>query len=268
MMLRGMVVATVLITGAILNLKYTDGVAAVPTPADEGQLPTSALSVPGALTGTYMSPHITSAQAPSAQARISKAPMSIGNPATAAALDDLKNARTSAIALASPTAPEVRAAVIEPAPSTYKTAMMIKSGDTLSKVLRRAGAQPTDAEAAIRSLKGIYDPRKLKAGQSINVSFAPSGSTDTKDRFSGFEIPLDYAKRVAVAPAPQGGFKAHQFERELTTQHTRAQGIIDWSLFKAGSDAGVPNRVMAELVRAFSWDVDFQRDIRKTTALK
>ena len=43
----------------------------------------------------------------------------------------------------------------------------------------------------------------------------------------------------------------------------RAEGTIDWSLFKAGTDAGVPNAVMAELVRAFSWDVDFQRDIRK-----
>jgi len=248
MMLRGMAVATVLITGAVLNLKYTDGAAATPSPGDESLVHSSAQPA---------------ANLPVGQLRMSKAPMSIGNPATAAALDALRDSRPSVLAMATPATagvPEVNAST---APRTHHTAYKVKSGDTLSKVLRRAGAQPKEAETAIRALKGVFDPRKLKAGQSINVSFAPSGNTDLKDRFAGFEIPLDYAKRIAVAPAPQGGYKAHEIERDLKTQHVRAEGVIDWSLFKAGSDAGVPAKVMAELVRAFSWDVDFQRDIRK-----
>jgi len=236
-MLRGIAVATVLIAGAVINLHYTDGVAAVPTSDD------SVSSASGL--------------------RLGKAPMSLGNASTAAALDALKSARPGAMALGAPKTPTLYEPDIEVAPSTYQTAMRIKSGDTLSKALRRAGAKAKDAEAAIRSLKGLYDPRKLKAGQHINVTFAPSGIGDVKDSFAGFEIPLDYAKLIAVAPAPEGGYKAHEIERALQTEHARADGVIDWSLFKAGSDAGVPSKVMAELVRAFSWDVDFQRDIRK-----
>ena len=244
MILRGMAVATVLIAGAVLNLKYTDGVAAVPAPGDAG---------------------LTEPQ----HARLGKAPISIGNPSAAAALDALTGARPSAIALATPATGATLGTPVkvereaETIPTTYQTVLRIKSGDTLSKVLRRAGAEPQAAEAAIRSLKGTFDPRKLKAGQEISVSFAPAGVEDAKDRFAGFEIPLDYAKRIAVAPAPQGGFEAHEIERQLETRHARAEGVIDWSLFKAGSDAGVPAKVMAEMVRAFSWDVDFQRDIRK-----
>lgn len=234
MMLRGIAVATVLIAGAVINLQYTDGVAAVPKPNDNAS-----------------------------DARLGKAPMSIGNAATAAALDALTSERPSAIALASPDAPSIYDDEINVAPTTYQTTMRIKSGDTLSKALRRAGAKAQDAEAAIRSLKGMYDPRTLKAGQHIDVNFAPSGIDGVADSFTGFEIPLDYAKRIAVAPAPEGGYKAHEIERPLQTQHARANGVIDWSLFKAGSDAGVPAGVMTELVRAFSWDVDFQRDIRK-----
>ena len=86
---------------------------------------------------------------------------------------------------------------------------------------------------------------------------------DGHDRFIGFDIPLDYATRVNVSAAPEGGFRAVEIERELQTQQVRAEGTISWSLFAAGADAGVPSKVMAELVRAFSWDVDFQRDIRK-----
>lgn len=248
MMLRGMAVATVLIAGAVLNLKYMDGVAAVPSAQDAR---TQGFGDAAALQDFDTTP------------RISKAPISIGNPAAAAALDALKDARPSAFALTTPNASIDAAPELDAAPSVYHTALKIKSGDTLSKVLRRAGAQPTDAEAAIRALKGLYDPRRLKAGQIINVSYAISGANGETDRFNGFEIPLDYAKRVAVAPAPEGGYKAHEFERDLHTQLVRAEGVIDWSLFKSGSDAGVPATVMAELVRAFSWDVDFQRDIRK-----
>jgi len=236
MLLRGIAVATVLIAGAVLNLRDTDGVAAVPTASDAEET-----------------------------VRMGKAPISIGNAATATALDALTNGRPSALAMSTPAVPvdTYISRQVESAPTTYQTAMRIKTGDTLSKVLRRAGADPQEAETAIRSLKGLYDPRKLKAGQSINVSFVPPRSNGGEGRFNGFEIPLDYATRVAVAPAPSGGYKAHEIERDLKTQQARAEGVIEWSLFQAGADAGVPPRVMAELVRAFSWDVDFQRDIRK-----
>lgn len=242
MLLRGIAVATVLIAGAALNLHYTDGVAAVPTSNDN------------ALTDGV-----------SDSARMSKAPISIGNPAAAAALDALTSGRPSTPAMNASAVSIDRDMnrALKDVPSTYQTALRIKSGDTLSKVLRRAGAAPQEAEAAIRSLKGVYDPRKLKAGQSISVTFTPTGSDSGEGRFNGFEIPLDYATRVAVAPAPSGGYKAHEIERNLKTQQSRAEGVIEWSLFQAGADAGVPARVMAELVRAFSWDVDFQRDIRK-----
>ena len=234
MMLRGIAVATVLIAGAVINLQYTDGVAAVPSARDDASV-----------------------------GRLGKAPMSIGNASAAAALDALKSARPSAIALAAPDGPSIYESEIAAAPSTYHTAIRIKSGDTLSKALRRAGAKAQDAEAAIRSLKGLYDPRTLKAGQHINIMFSQSGMDGVDDSFAGFEIPLDYANHITVAPAPEGGYKAHEIERSLQTQNARADGVIDWSLFQAGSDAGVPASVMAELVRAFSWDVDFQRDIRK-----
>lgn len=251
MMLRGMAVAAALIAGAALNLKYSDGEAAVVSAGDAN------LDI------------VTEAGQPDTaiQPRLSQAPISIGNPATAAALDALKEERTSVlaqqVAMATPNSAAGETPPTPEEPATYQLAVKIKSGDTLSKALRRAGAEPDDAEAAIRALKGHYDPRDLRAGQNIQVTFAANGDATGKDLFSGFEIPLDYATRLAVAPAPDGGFRAEQIERDLDTHAMRAEGAIDWSLFKAGSDAGVPATVMAELVHAFSWDVDFQRDIRK-----
>lgn len=252
MMLRGMAVATVLIAGAVLNLKYADGVAAVPAPGEAALYENASADASASLSRLTKAP-------------MGKAPISIGNPATAAALEALTSTRPTNVANApyNATATSAPSLDIQSASASYTKSLRVHAGDTLSKVLESAGAPTQDADAAILALKGIYDPRTLKAGQSIDVSFSPSGLDGEDDRFTGFEIPLNYATRVAVAPAPEGGYKAYEFERNLITQMTRADGVIDWSLFQAGSDAGVPTKVMAELVRAFSWDVDFQRDIRK-----
>jgi len=261
MMLRGIAVAAILIAGAALNIQYSNGAAAVVSPHDESldivtQAGTPVANVDASVDADAMAPP-----------RMAQAPISLGNPATAAALDALTSDRTTAnttqIAMATPNADVTDTTAITTEPTTYQLAVKIKSGDTLSNALRRVGANPVDAEAAIRALKGQYDPRDLRAGQTIHVNFAPSGQASGKDLFTGFEIPLDYATRIAVAPAPNGGYRAQEIQRDLETQHVRAEGTIDWSLFQAGSDAGVPATVMAELVRAFSWDVDFQRDIRK-----
>ena len=246
MMLRGMAAAAVLVTGAYIHAQVDEAGSALAPAAQASSAPTS---VPYTVMETPM--------------RMAKAPLSVGNPVTASAIDKLQDTRIAALSTAIPEAvmeiaPEPE--VVEP--QVYKTAIKIKSGDTLSKALRRAGAKPADAETAIRALKGHFDPRNLKVGQKVFVSYAPT-LTEGADDFVGFELELDYATRLAVAPAPEGGFKAHEIERDLITQHVRAEGVIDWSLFKAGSDEGVPASTMAEMVRAFSWDVDFQRDIRK-----
>jgi len=230
MLLRGMAIAVSLIAGAALTLDLTSGEAAVPRLDDDlSNIQTSSMSM---------------------------APISIGNPAIASALAWLDKDRPSVTGTATtfqnPQTPE-----------TYLKAFRVKAGDTLSHILDRAGADSQTADEAIRALKRVFSPRNLKAGQTINVAYTPTLSSDGVDRFTGFQIPLDYATRVLVAPAPEGGFHAYEIELALQTRQMRAEGAITDSLFAAGADAGVPTKVMAELVRAFSWDVDFQRDIRK-----
>lgn len=45
------------------------------------------------------------------------------------------------------------------------------------------------------------------------------------------------------------------------TGYYRGFGVIRSSLFQGGADAGIPASTMHEVARAFSYDVDFQRDI-------
>lgn len=235
MLLRGMTVAVSLIAGAALTLELTSGEAAIPHAGD------------------------TVSTSSSAKPSMGKAPISIGNPHTASALASIDANR-----------PYVTGgALSKGAPSdteglqTTRTPFTVKSGDTLARILKRAGVDGATTHKAVSSLKGVFDPRDLRAGQTLDVLFTVDSATH-EQQFAGLQIPLDYATRVHVAPAPEGDFRAEEVKKNLETRHVRAEGTIDWSLFAAGTEAGVPAGVMAELVRAFSWDVDFQRDIRKS----
>ena len=200
MLFKGMAMAAALIAGAAVTLELTSGEAAV--------------SQPGGL-------HMDAAS-PRGPLSLGKAPLSLGNASTAAALASLNADRFSMSSGADAT--QDNPAVPQP----YTKAFNVRSGDTLGRILNRAGADAKTADTAIRALKGVFDPRSLKAGQTLEVAYAPTMTGDGHDRFIGFDIPLDYATRVNVSAAPEGGFRAVEIERELQTQQVRAEGTISW----------------------------------------
>ena len=148
----------------------------------------------------------------------------------------------------------------------------IESGDNLMEVLMRAGAERFDAHVAIQSLQGVYDPRRdLRVGDELQVTLGPAtesgtGSGDgTFDELdfvlSGLKLPVSYDREVLVDRNEDGGFVAREVILPLDTETIRVAGTIDSSLFVNATQAGVPISVLIEMVRIFSFDVDFQRDI-------
>ena len=187
-------------------------------------------------------------------------PLSLGSPAHAA----LRTRRPAA--LEPPPKPDeaTRARL-------YQQGMRTASGDTLSGVLRKAGVSRREAHAAISALGKLYDPRRMMPGQEITLTFKlgepgepgkPGAGNARPGRFMGFSLLPDIKSRVVVARKSDGGFSASQQERRLIRSQVRIQGAIQSSLFVAADKAGVPPSVLAELIRAYSWDVDFQRDIQ------
>lgn len=147
------------------------------------------------------------------------------------------------------------------APYQFNRTIRVGKGDTLMELLVGAGVPRGEAHEAITALKELYDPRKLKPGQDLTLTFAAAGPGG--GRISGMSLPVRYDLEVAVARDGNGGFVATRVERELERKPVWAGHVIRSSLFEAGLAAGVPAAVMIDLIRAYSYEVDFQRDIRK-----
>lgn len=165
------------------------------------------------------------------------------------------------VVVEAPKAPEPRIEIVE-----------IESGDNLMEVLVSTGAERFDAHVAIQSLQGVYDPRRdLRVGDELQVTLGPvtdsgtgsgSGSFESLNYvLSGLKLPVSYDREVLVDRNEDGGFVAREIILPLETETIRVADTIDTSLFVNASRAGVPTSVLIELVRIFSFDVDFQRDI-------
>jgi murein DD-endopeptidase MepM/ murein hydrolase activator NlpD len=146
-------------------------------------------------------------------------------------------------------------------------------GDTLAALLIRAGATAKDAQAAIKAIKKYFNPRKFRKGQKVEVAYQPDSANTAATgagigTFHGFSLRPDLTTKASVYKTDQDTFEAELADRPLTTTLARAEGTITSSLYVAGKRAGLPNATLAELIRAYSWDVDFQRDIRKGDAFQ
>jgi len=141
----------------------------------------------------------------------------------------------------------------EPA-STDSRVVRVETGDTLMGLLVDAGVAPGDAQEAITALKPVWNARDLKVGQEIALQF-------TAERLQELRFTPALDRDLIVQRDDGRHFGARAEQRPLTRTVELATGAIHSSLFEAASDAGVPSTVLAEMIRAFSYDVDFQREI-------
>lgn len=140
--------------------------------------------------------------------------------------------------------------------------VQVDQGDTLMNVLIRSGVKSTEAANAIEALRNVYNPRRLRVGQEVVVTFSRPHGGIGWGQFSGISLRADPARTVQALRTTGVSFNASEKKHETTQQSLRFKGSIQSSLFQSGQSAGIPAQVLIDMIRAMSYDVDFQRDIQ------
>jgi len=140
----------------------------------------------------------------------------------------------------------------------------VQKGDTLLDILLGSGIKSDEAAAAIDALDSLFKPRDLKPGQAITLALdrQSGGEGDGGVQLASLSLDSSVERNVVVKRDDNGGFVAAAIVHPLQLQDTLASGVIDSSLFEAGQDAAVPVEVMSQVIKAFSYDVDFQREVQ------
>jgi murein DD-endopeptidase MepM/ murein hydrolase activator NlpD len=129
-------------------------------------------------------------------------------------------------------------------------------------VLTRAGVETTDANQAIDALKEVFNPRALKAGQKVTVTFDKPPHGFGIGGFTKVSLNADPIREVTARRAVSGGFEGVEAKRQVSRQIAHYSGSIKSSLFESAQNAGIPAPVIIAMIKALSYDVDFQRDIQ------
>jgi murein DD-endopeptidase MepM/ murein hydrolase activator NlpD len=181
---------------------------------------------------------------------------------SANALQEPRLSEFEAELLPVPLSARADSAIEEEAAQPIAHVVQAKSGDTLIDLLLKSGVDRSEAQSAVEALKTVYNPRALKAGQHVTVTFNRAESGLGAGQFQGVTLNADPGRQVAARRDDDKGFAAQTVKRETTQQQVRFSGTIKSSLYETAMREGVPANTMAEMIKIMSYDVDFQRDIQ------
>ncbi len=148
--------------------------------------------------------------------------------------------------------------------------ILVRPGDTLLMILTAAGVREEDANEAVVALGDMFDPKHMKPGYSVDLTLEAyrnpktglisENNTDLHLQTATIQIePL----RSIVIEREGISFLASVSEQEVRREERRLSGTIFNSLSQAAHREKVPATVIEEMIDAYSYDVDFQRDIRR-----
>lgn len=133
---------------------------------------------------------------------------------------------------------------------------VLKSGEGIGKLLRRAGYEATDVAAAVEAVSGRASLRSLPVGLDVRV---------TPD---GFAFTTRNGRDIFAIDDPEEGWIAFSAIRPVERYLSYAQGVIDDSIYRAAAANDIPDDALAEYVRVMGFSVDFQREIRSGDAFE
>ncbi len=137
----------------------------------------------------------------------------------------------------------------------------VRRGDSLTTILKRTGINGQQVHSALRSLKGVYDPRGLRTGQELIVTAATREGQPAQ--LLSVALDLDFDHQLLITRDADGDFSTKKIEQAKRRELVHRAGDIKDSLYLSAKRAAMPGSVTDHLIRLFSWDVDFQRDIRR-----
>ena len=143
--------------------------------------------------------------------------------------------------------------------------IVIEKGDTVSSVLTEAGIGEDDIAAIMASLKKTFDPNTLRPGKRIVLTLgrvAAKPGAPKRTVLVSLKIRPTIEREIVVERTDAGSYDTAEIVKTLTEKTDRVQGVIRGSLYQTAMNAGVPEGAIQELIRIYSYDVDFQRDIQ------
>jgi len=145
----------------------------------------------------------------------------------------------------------------------------VAKGDTLAGILDDHGITPKATYNIIEAMKGTFNLRYLREGHKLHLVLDKDTTrSDNPDAaiLEQLSIILDKLETVNVFARPEDKttYRVEKETKELSPKLDYVEGTISEgsSLAGAATSQGVPHSIITTLIKAYSYDIDFQRSIK------
>ncbi|MDR1498951.1 MAG: hypothetical protein LBS34_01535, partial [Rickettsiales bacterium] len=145
-----------------------------------------------------------------------------------------------------------------------------RKGDTLLKVLTNImKISQNDAYNCVSELRKVYDTSNLKVGQKIFLKYKSEVMAKSNDVFNNIvldELKIldeDNLREIIVFRNENGNYSVNSSDIELSVSYDKYIIKITNSMYVDAIQAGIPAEIVMNLINYYSFNIDFQRDLRE-----
>ena len=143
----------------------------------------------------------------------------------------------------------------------------IKKGDTIQKILRQYKIHNNEIQTVIKQYKKYGNPNKLLVGNKIDITIEKSLPTN-KNYVIKFSVPITKSTTVEITKDTENKIVSKKIITKLYKKRILSENIIRKNLYTSALEANINPDTIIEFARIFGFEIDFQRDIRKSDYFK
>lgn len=129
--------------------------------------------------------------------------------------------------------------------------LTIQSGESLSRILSRAGLDGPAIHRASEALRPVMDPASIRVGEAYRLEVDDAGA------FRAFELQRSAEETIRVERTDGDAFEARAIAAEVAVEEVALGATIETSLWEAVTRSGEHPALVSLLVDVFAYDVNF-----------
>lgn len=132
----------------------------------------------------------------------------------------------------------------------------VKRGDSLSAIFKRLSLDASELHAIMQLGDDTRTLRTLLPGQKFRIQLDQDRALQT--------LVYDVNQYESLSVHRDGdNYVSRYHHKDVDKRTNSATAVINSSLFEAGREAGLSDKLTMELAHIFGWDIDFALDIRQ-----
>ncbi len=150
-----------------------------------------------------------------------------------------------------------------PGSDRYELTLRLERGDTIEKMLADIDVPEADRKQIATKLHALLKKRRLAVGETIELDLQTIPEQPDAPRVLSLSVRPQPERAYIITRRDDGSYTGEEKVYKVSPRIVRVEGVRAGSLQQSGVKLGAPSAAMIEFIRALSYDVDFQRELKE-----